>query len=167
MGTSRRSAPAPGLGWRRSHSPCRCSRCSASPPDCCQRSGSASRRTLPSHCSAGVPTAPSADCRRVLRAVVGIEVADLAPHGQRSRGLGGCRGRRASCRSRVGRQPAQRGGGVPHVGVETPLMVPPVNGSIAHGIRLSSCSERPSAKTPVTRLLRNFGNFLANSAFRL
>jgi hypothetical protein len=39
-------------------------------------------------------------------------------------------------------------------------MVPPVNGSIAHGIRLSSCCERPTENRPVTRLLRNLGNFL-------
>ena len=51
--------------------------------------------------------------------------------------------------------------------VETPLMVPPVNGSIAHGITSSSCCERATEKTPVTRLLRNFGNFLANSPVRL
>ena len=51
--------------------------------------------------------------------------------------------------------------------VDTPLMVPPVNGSIADGIRLSSCCERPSDSTPVIRLLRKFGNFLPNSAFRL
>ena len=51
--------------------------------------------------------------------------------------------------------------------VETPLMVPPVNGSIAHGIRLSFCCERANDTTPVIRLLRNFGSFLANSPFTL
>ena len=51
--------------------------------------------------------------------------------------------------------------------VGTPLIVPPVNGSIAHGIRLSFCFERASDTTPVNRLLRNEGNFLANSPFTL
>ena len=51
--------------------------------------------------------------------------------------------------------------------VGTPLMVPPVNGSIAYGIKLSFCCERASDTTPVIRLLRNFGNFLANSPFTL
>ena len=51
--------------------------------------------------------------------------------------------------------------------VATPLMVPPVNGSIDHGSRLSFCCERANDTTPVTRLLRNFGSFLATSALRL
>ena len=54
---------------------------------------------------------------QVLGAVVGIEVADLAPHGQRSRGIqddADVGERRVD--TRIGRQPAQRGGRVPHIG---------------------------------------------------
>ena len=51
--------------------------------------------------------------------------------------------------------------------VDTPLMVPPVKGSIDQGIRSSFWLDRADGSRPVTRLLKKLGNFYRSPPSRL